>query len=253
MNQPNHLPRRPHPALHIPTHKHLPPPLPAHQRRHLLELPARALPLHPHRLLGHLIPKQPTRIPPAPQHEFRVRFLRLHNRELDVMMNGRLDRTHEPRPHIDPLRPQRQRRRHPLPVREPARRNERRPRFQALPRPRQQYEVRNVALAHVPGALEAVDGEEIDAEVHGALRVPDRGAFVQHGAAGGFELADHGAGAVAGCFDDCDAGVYDCLGVGGVVGGDEGGEEGEVDAEGVGGEGLAALDFGAEGGGGGLG
>lgn len=103
------------------------------------------------------------------------------------------------------------------------------------------------------GALEAVDGEEVDAVLDGAPGVSDRGAFVQDGAAGGFELGDDGAGAVAGRFDDADAAVDDGLGVGVVVGRDEGGEEGQVHAEGVGGHGFAALDLGAEVGGGGLG
>lgn len=76
------------------------------------------------------------------------------------------------------------------------------------------------------GALEAVDGEEVDAELDGALGVPDRGAFVQDGAVGGFELGDDGAGTVAGCFDDSDAAFYDGEGVGVVVWRDEGGEEG---------------------------
>lgn len=75
-------------------------------------------------------------------------------------------------------------------------------------------------------ALEAVDRQEIHPEVDGALGVPDRGAFVQDGAAGGFELLDDGAGGVAGCFDYPDPAVYDGLGVAVVVRGDEGGEEG---------------------------
>lgn len=101
-------------------------------------------------------------------------------------------------------------------------------------------------------ALEAVDGEEVDAEVDGALRVPDRGAFVQDGAAGGFQLLDDGTGGVAGRFDDPDAGVDDGLGVAMVVWRDEGGEEGQVYGEGVGGHRFAALDLSAEVGGGGL-
>lgn len=105
----------------------------------------------------------------------------------------------------------------------------------------------------MPGALEAVDGEEVDAEGDGALRVPDRGALVQHGAAGRFELPDHGPGRVAGRFDNRDAGVDDGEGVGVVVGGHEGGEQGQVHAEGVRGHGSAALDLAAEVGGGGLG
>ncbi len=90
-------------------------------------------------------------------------------------------------------------------------------------------------------ALEAVDGEEVDAEVGRADGVPDRGAFVQDDAAGGFELPDHGARAVAGRFDDADPRVDDGEGVGVVVGGDEGGEEGQVHAEGVRGHGFAAC------------
>ena len=124
--------------------------------------------------------------------------------------------------------------------------------LEALPRPGQEDEIRNVTLAHVPGAFEAVNGEEVDAEVYGALRVPDRGAFVQDGAAGGFQLLYDGAGGVASCFDDGDAGVYDGLGVAVVVGWDEGGEQGQIYAEGAVGHGFAALDLGEEVGGGGL-
>lgn len=103
------------------------------------------------------------------------------------------------------------------------------------------------------GALEAVDGEEVDAEFDRALRVPDCGALVQDGAAGGLELPDHGARAVAGRFDDPDARVDDGLRVAVVVRGHEGGEEGQVHAEGVGGHGSAAPDLLAKGVGGGLG
>ncbi len=103
------------------------------------------------------------------------------------------------------------------------------------------------------GALEAVDGEEIDAELDGRFGVPDRGAFVQDDDARGFELRDDGARGVAGCFDDSDAFGDDDGGVGVVVWGYEGGEEGQVDGEGGGGQGAAFTDFGPEGFGGGLG
>lgn len=251
MNQPDDLPRRPNPIVHIPIHEHLPPPLPTHRRRHVLKLPTHTLPLSLHRLLGDFIRKQPTRVPPPAQHELRIRLLRLHNGHLDIVMDGRFDRAHEPRAHIDALGAQRQRGREPLPVREAAAGDERD--RQALPRPGQQDEVGDVALADVAGALEAVDGEEVDAEGDGAPGVPDRGALVQDGAAGGLELPDHGAGGVAGRFDDADPLVDDGLGVAVVVGGDEGGEEGQVHAEGVWGHGFAALDLFAEVGGGGLG
>lgn len=104
----------------------------------------------------------------------------------------------------------------------------------------------------MPRALEAVDAQEVHPELDGRLRVPDRRAFVQHDAAGGFELRDDGAGGVARRFDDAHAFVDDGLGVGVVVGRDERGEEGQVYGEGVRGEVAAAPDFGAEGGGGGL-
>jgi hypothetical protein len=89
----------------------------------------------------------------------------------------------------------------------------------------------------------SVDGEEVDAELDGGLRVPDRRALVQDGGAGGFQLLDHWAGRVAGGFDDGDFLLDDDARVGGVVRGHHGGEEGEVDAEGVFGHGAAAADF----------
>ena len=150
--------------------------------------------------------------------------MRLHNGNFDIVVNRRLDRAHEPRAHVYPLCPQRKRSREALAIREAT--TGYKGDLQTLSRPAQQYEVRNVALADVTGAFEAVDGEEVDAEVYGALRVSDRGAFVQDGAAGGFELPDDGAGGVAGRFDDADPGVYDGLGVAVVVWWDKGGEEG---------------------------
>lgn len=93
------------PIIHIPIQEHLPPPLSTHIRRHILKLPSRTLPLHLHRLLRNLITKQPTRIPPSPQHQFRIRLFRIHNRLLHLDMYGRFNRTHKPRPHIYTLRP----------------------------------------------------------------------------------------------------------------------------------------------------
>lgn len=92
-------------------------------------------------------------------------------------------------------------------------------------------------------ALEPVDGEEIHAELHGGLGVPDRGAFVQDGAVGGFELRNHGTRAVSGGLDDAHAFVDDDAGVSVVVRGNERGEEGYVDGEGRFGHGAAAADL----------
>ena len=66
MNQPDNLPRGPNPIIHIPIHKHFPPPLPTHKRRHILKFATRALPLNLHSLLGDFIRKQPARVPPPP-------------------------------------------------------------------------------------------------------------------------------------------------------------------------------------------
>ena len=142
------------------------------------------------------------------------------------MMDRRLDRAHEAGTHIDALGPKRQRGREPLTVGEAAARDEGHAADEALPGAGQQDEVRDVRLADVAGALEAVDGEEVDAELRGAQRVPDRGAFVQDHAAGGLQLPDHGARTVAGGFHDADPGVDDGLRVGVVVWGLKGREEG---------------------------
>lgn len=72
---------------------------------------------------------------------------------------------------------------------------------------------------------------------------------MQDGEAGRLELLDDGAGGVAGRFNDADALVNDGLGVGAIVGRDEGGEQGDVDSKGSVGEGAAAADLVAQGGG----
>ena len=176
--------------------------LPTHVRSHLFEFARLARSLDFDRFPRDLVPEQARRVLPPPQHEFRIRLLRRDNRVFDLRVDRRLNRAHEPRAHVDPLRAQAQRRRQPLPVREAARGDERH--RERLARSAQQDEVRDVGFADVARALEAVDGEEVDAEVDGGLRVSDGGAFVQDGAVGGFELLNDWAGAVAGSFDDRD-------------------------------------------------
>lgn len=61
--------------------------------------------------------------------------------------------------------------------------------------------VRDIVLADVAGTLEAVDGEEIDAELLRREGVADGGTLVEDGDSGGFELLDDGAGVVAGGLD----------------------------------------------------
>lgn len=160
-------------------------------------------------------------------------------------MDGRLDGAHEARAHVDAARAQHQRRGEALAVGEAARRDE--GRLERLPRAAQQDEVCNVALADVARALEAVDAEEVDAQLDGALGVADGGALVQDGDARGLELADDGAGRVAGRLDDAHALVDDGLRVRRVVGRQHRRQQRQVDGERVLGQRAAALDLGAQG------
>ena len=204
--------------------EHLPTPLPTHIRRHLLKLTRRALLLNLHRLFRDFIRKQPRRVPPPSKNKLRIRLLRLDNRLLNLLMNRCLNRTHKPRPHINALSAQTQRRRQPLPVRKTTRRNERH--AERLACAAQQNEVGDVALADMAGALEPVDGQEIHTELDSRLRVPNASALVQDDAASGFQLLDHGARAVARGLDDVDPFFDYHAGVGTVVRGNERGEEG---------------------------
>lgn len=246
MNQADDLPSRPHPLLHIPTLKHPPAPDPTDQFPHILKhhiLPL--LPLNPHRLLRHLIPIQPRRIPKTPQHQLRIPLASLHNRPLDIEMNRRFDRTHEPGPHIDAFGAQRQRSRQAVAIREAATRHEGGI-TKDLAGAAQQNKIGDVGLADMAGALEAIDAQEIDAEADGRFRVPDRGALVDDDAAGLLEQPDHGARRVARRFHDPDPAVDDGLRVGEVVGRVERGQEREVDAERVRGQDAGAGDFGGQ-------
>ncbi|KAJ6259128.1 LOW QUALITY PROTEIN: Tankyrase-1 [Drechslerella dactyloides] len=100
-----------------------------------------------------------------------------------------------------------------------------------LRRAAEEDEVCDVGFADVAGALKAVDGEEVDAELLGRERVADGCAFVQDFDVGFFELADYRGRVVAGGFDDFDAFLDDHVGVGVVVRRHERGEERQVDGE----------------------
>lgn len=122
------------------------------------------------------------------------------------------------------------------------------------------------AIINSPCALEAIDAEEVDTELDGALCVSNSGcarchhvsvcrthkdrrekgdssldggqkgrltALVQDDTPGLFQLPDDWAGAVASGLDNVDALVDDGLGIGAIVRRVEGRQEGDVDAEGV--------------------
>jgi hypothetical protein len=219
----------------------LSPALPADVLGDLLELASRARLLDINSLQRDLVGEQTRRVLPAAQHKRRVRLLRIDNRLLDVLVDRRLDGAHEARAHVDTACAERQRSSETLAVGKAARGDE--GHAERLAGAAQQDEVGDVCLADVASALEAVDGEEVDAELDGRLRVADRGALVQDRGAGGLQLLDDRPGAVAGCLDNVDLLLDNDAGVGGVVWGYHGGEKSEVDAEGVLGHGAAAADF----------
>ena len=228
-------------VVRVPIDEHLPPALPAHKRRHLLELSRGAFPLDLDGLLGDLVLIQAAGVPPPAQYELGIVLGRLHDLVLDVDVDGGLDGAHEARAHVDALGAQAQRGREALAVGETARGDERH--LERLARAAQQDEVSDVALAHVAGALEAVDAEEVNAQVDGALGVPDRRALVQDDGVDGLELLDDGPRAVASRLDDLDALVDHHLCVCAVVRRRHGREECDVHAEGLVGHGLALPDL----------
>ena len=241
MNQPNDLAGRPHAKILVSIQKDLPSPLPRHQGPHLLEFTRRAGLLDPCGLGRDAVLEQPARVLPAAQHELRVRLRGVDDGLLDVVVDGGLERAHEARAHVDALGAQGQGRGQTLAVGEATGCDE--GYVEGLARAGQEDEVGDVGLADVAGALEPVDGEEVDAEFDGGDGVADGGALVQDYAVGFFQLGDHGSGAVAGGFDDGDSFVDHDLRVFGVGGCVHGGEEGDVHAEGEGGHGLAFADF----------
>ena len=98
------------------------------------------------------------------------------------------------------------------------------------------------------GTLEAVDAEEVDAELNSTEGVSDTCALVQDHTrwVGLFEHLDDWAWGVSGCLDDSDALVEDGLGVAWVVGWVHRWEESQVHAEWVAGHLLALSDLFAE-------
>lgn len=236
--------------VNVAVQEHLAASLAANEGRNLGKLACLALPLDLQRLVRHLVLKQTGGVLPPSQNQVGVVLVRRHNGLLDFLMDGRLNSAHEPSTHVDTFRTERQRRRKTLSIREPTRGDE--GNVELLARPAEKNKVCDVVLADVAGALEAVDGEEIHAQLHGGLGVTDGRALVQDDRVGFLQLRNHGAGVIARCLDNLDAFVDDHLCVGGVVGGHEGWEEGQVHAERLLRHGSASTDFLAEVFGGGL-
>lgn len=236
-----------YPVIRIPIHKHHPPSLPTHQRRHLLKLALLALPLNLERLLSDLILVQPGRVLPPPKQQHRIRLLRLDNLLLDAPVDGRLLGAHEPGAHVDAARAQAHGRGQAETVGEATRGDE--GRLEGLSGFAEEDEIRQVALAYMPCTLEAVNAEEVNAKLDGALSVTDSSALVQDSDAGLLQLRDDGTRRVARRLDDTNPLVNDSLRVGAVVGWYDGGQKRDVDGERFRGQCSAAADLVAESGG----
>lgn len=225
--------------------------LAAHIGSNLSKVTSCALLLNLKSVLGHLVSEQAGSVLPPTQHKSGISLLRLDDSLLNILVNRSLDGAHEASTHVNTLGTESQRSSQTVAISETTRSNERN--AEVLTGTAQENEVGDIVLADVTGTLEAIDGEEINTQLHGGLGVADGGALVEDGDARLLELLDDGAGVVAGSLDDLDALIDDDLGVGTVVGGNHGGEEGQVDTEGVLGHFAASSDFLAQVFGGGLG
>lgn len=169
---------------------------------------------------------------------------------LDVVVDRGFLRAHEACSHVDALGAERESGSQALAVCEAAGRDE--GDLECLSGAGEKDKVGDVRLAHVAGALEAVDGQKVDAEFDGGLGVSDCGALVEDYDTGRLEKFDDGARRISCCFNHLDAFVYAHLCVLAVGRGVHGREERDVDAEGVLGHGSASSDLFAQVFGGGL-
>lgn len=241
MNQAHDLAGSPDAKLRVTVDEDLLTTLTRDEGRNLAELAGSALLLDLEGVSGDLVLEETGGVLPAAQQQRCVVLIRLNNLLLDVLVDGRLDSAHEARAHVDTASAKRQSSSKALSVSKAARGNE--GDLEGLAGAAKENKVGDVAFADVAGALEAVNGEEVDAELDGAQGVADGGALVQDNDAGLLELRDDGARRVTGRLDNLDALVDDGLRVGGVVGGHHGGQQRHVDGKGLLGEGSASADF----------
>lgn len=173
-------------------------------------------------LEGDLVLVETTRVAPATQEEGSIRFLGLDNLFLDVLVDGGLDGAHEPGTHVDATSAEDKRSSETEAVSEASRGDK--GDLEGLAGAAEQDEVCNVAFAHVASTLEAVNRQEINAQLHGALCVSDSRAFMEDDDAGFLQLRNHGARRVACRLYNLDPFVDDRLRVRAVVGGHHGGQ-----------------------------
>ena len=160
---------------------------------------------------------------------------------LDRLVDRRLDRAHEAGAHVDRVGAERQRGDQAAGVAEAARGDDR-DRTSCRPPPGS-APGRDVVLARVAGALEAVDRDGVDAERLGLDRVADRRRLVDHLDAVLLEVLDVLDRVGAGRLDDLDAGLDDRLAVLRIGRRGDRGQDRQVDAEGLVGQLAAAGDL----------
>lgn len=136
-------------VLRITIDKHLPAPRTIHIRRNLRKLASGTLLLHLQRLVRDLVFVQTRRVSPAAQNKRCVRLLRLNDLLLDVVVDGRLDRAHKARAHVDTAGAEAQSGGEALAVSESARGDV--GRFEGLAGAGEENEVGDVGFADVAG------------------------------------------------------------------------------------------------------
>ena len=136
-----------------------------------------------------------------------VEFGRLDQGLLYIVVDWRFLRGDEAGTHVHAGGPHRQRRDKAPRVGHAARRHERN--LQFVRRTGQQDHVRDVVLAGMAAAFEAIDADSVAADLLGLERVPHRGAFVDHLDASGFQRRHILLGAAAGGLHRLDAAFLD--------------------------------------------
>lgn len=232
-------------VLWVTIDKHLLSSLAANQRRDFAKLARLALLFNLERVEGNLVLEQAAGVAPPSQQQSGVVLIALDNGLFDVLVHRGLDGSHEPCAHVDTRCTKQQGSGQAVAIGKTTTSNE--GDLEGLTGSTQQNEVGDVALANVAGTLEAVNGQEVDAELNGALGMANGSALVEDNDAGLLQLLDDRAGRVACRLDNLDTLVNDGLGVGTVVRRDHGREESDVDGEGLLGKGAAPADFVAEG------
>lgn len=134
--------------------------LAAHIRSNLSKVASRALLLNLESVLGDLVSEQAGSVLPPTQHKSGIRLLRLNDSLLDILVDRSLDSAHEASTHVNTLGTESQRSGQTVAISETTGSNERN--AQVLAGTAQKNEVGDIVLADVTGALESIDGEEIN-------------------------------------------------------------------------------------------